>query len=103
LLVTCHSSLLLKFVFFVVVIQFVVFNDVEFDRVEADDFEFRTALFARDRIALIGVRINVHIRIAFGACSGWHFVSTSSAFRRSALPMWGDLRLEIIFFEPPTI
>jgi len=83
---TIHDLRLLKLVVFVVIVQLVVFDDVEFDGVESDDFEFRTALFARDTVAFIGVRINVYIRITFGACSGWHFASTSSAFRRSAIP-----------------
>jgi hypothetical protein len=79
-------SLLLEFFLVIfVVIELVFFDDVEFDGVEADDFEFRTALFAGDRISLVGVRINVNVCVAFGTCSGWHFVSTSSAFRRSAL------------------
>jgi hypothetical protein len=84
-------------VFFVVVIQFFIFDNVEFDRVKSDDFEFRPTLFTRDAIALIGVCINVHIGIAFGACSSWQFLSTSSAFgssRRSAHPVWGDSALK---------
>ena len=77
------SSKLFLIIF--VVVEFVFFDDVEFDWIESDDFEFRTALFAGDSISLVGVRINVNVGVAFGACSGWHFVSTSSAFRRSAL------------------
>jgi len=92
--------LLFSEIVFLVVVQFFVFDDVEFDRVESDDFEFRPALFTRDPVTLIGVRIDVYIGIAFGACSSWHFLSTSSTFRsgrRSAHPVRGDLRLEIVF------
>jgi len=93
----------LEVLFVFVIIQLVIFDDVEFYRIESDDFKFRSALLARYRVALIGVRIDMHIGIAFGACSGWHFVSTSSAFRRSALVYRGDLHLEVYLFELGTI
>jgi hypothetical protein len=74
---TCHSSLVtaLKIVFFVVVVQIGFFDDVQLDRIESDDFQFSPALFARDYIAFVRVRINVDIRFAFRACSGRHLIS----------------------------
>ena len=67
----CLLSLELILVFVLVVI---FFNDIQFDRVESDELQIGSAFLARKDIALICVRIDVDIRVAFGACSGWHFL-----------------------------
>jgi hypothetical protein len=70
---------LLEFVLFLVIIEIVLFDDVQFDGVESDDLQIGSALFARDHIALIRVRVNVDICIAFGTCSGRHYFSLQSS------------------------
>ena len=48
------------------ILIFLVFRrDVQFDRIEADDFERRLTLFAMNNLSLIHVFIDVDLRMAF--------------------------------------
>lgn len=59
------------FVFFVVVRIFL--DDVEFDRIETDDFQIASAFATRHDIALIGVRLDMHFGITLWTRSSRHF------------------------------
>lgn len=61
------------FIIIIVVVKLVFFNDVEFNWIESDQFQISPALFARDDVTLVRVRINMDIRITFGARSCGHF------------------------------
>jgi hypothetical protein len=45
---------------------------IKLDWVKANDFKLRTAIITFDNIALIGIFINLDVRIAFGTRSFWH-------------------------------
>ena len=79
LLFISHSSSLLKP--FIVVVEFFIVGevvlagalvDVDFDRIEPDDFQLRPALIAGYDVALLGIGIHVNFFIAFRANSGRH-------------------------------
>src|SRR3954447_587048 len=66
--------------FFVLVLitYFVLFDDIEFDRIQSDDLQIGPALLARNRIALVSICIDMDVSVALRACSGWHFPNTSN-------------------------
>jgi hypothetical protein len=45
---------------------------IKLDWIKANDFQLRTAIFTFDDIALIGILINLDVRVAFGTRSSWH-------------------------------
>ena len=48
-------------------------HQIELERIEADDLETRTALVARDFVALFAFRIDINFFAAFGTIRCWHF------------------------------
>lgn len=68
LLQTPESRLFLVFVFVVgvavVILVEVFFGDVEFDGIESDDLQLGSALVAGDRVAFVGVEVNVDFGFA---------------------------------------
>jgi hypothetical protein len=65
---TQFSVLVLVFVF---VVSF-FFDDVQFDGIESNNFQFSSALFTRHNFALVRVQIHMDISITFRASSGRH-------------------------------
>ncbi len=63
-----HSKLILVLVFVEV-----FFDNVQFDGIEADDFQLNSTLFTVNYLAFVRVGIDVHVSFAFGTCSGRHF------------------------------
>jgi hypothetical protein len=61
-----------SFLAFVIVIIDVIIRKFELDRIKGDELESGTAFIARYDVAFRSVRIDVHIGIAFGTCSGRH-------------------------------
>jgi hypothetical protein len=78
------------FVFVVpeVVLVGIFLGNVEFDRVEPDDLKLGCALFAGDRIALVGVEVNVDFGFAVRTRSYRHsyFLQVSSRRGRALTP-----------------
>src|SRR3989442_15490027 len=64
-----YSELILVLVFVVVSL----FDNVQFDGIEADDFQLNSTLFTVNYLAFVRVGIDVHVSFAFGTCSGRHF------------------------------
>jgi hypothetical protein len=62
----------LELVVVVVIVVEILINNIEFDGIEADDLQTSSALFTCDLITFVRVRIDMHIGIAFGTCSGGH-------------------------------
>src|SRR5687767_4635067 len=60
------------FFFFFVVVQIFLFHDVEFDGVEANDFQVSPTLVTRDYIPFVRVCIDVDVSITFRTRSGRH-------------------------------
>jgi hypothetical protein len=58
----------------VVIVQIFFLNDIQFDRIEADDLKFHSTFFAIHHLAFVHVEIHVNVGIAFWACSGRHFL-----------------------------
>jgi hypothetical protein len=79
--ITYHLSPLSEFVFIIVFVEVILFDNIQFDRIESDDFQLSSAILARDDVAFVRVRIDVDVRIAFRACSGRHFISPSVLLR----------------------
>ena len=65
------THLLVLVLIFVFVVSF-FFDDVQFDGIESNYFQFSSALFTRHNFALVRVQINVDISITFRASSGRH-------------------------------
>lgn len=60
----------------ILVLVFVVvslFDNVQFDGIEADDFQLNSTLFTINYLAFVRVGIDVNVSFAFGTCSGRHF------------------------------
>ncbi|MDT5157129.1 MAG: hypothetical protein QOH51_1486 [Acidobacteriota bacterium] len=74
-------------VVFVFVAFFEVFlGDVEFYGIESDDLKLRRAFVARDRIAFVGVEVNVDFGFAVRARSYRHCSFLRVLFWREARP-----------------
>ena len=63
-----HSKLILVLVFVEV-----FFDNVQFDGIEADDFQLNSTLFTINYLAFVRVGIDMNVGFAFGTCSGRHF------------------------------
>ena len=61
------------FILVLIVVEIFLFDDVEFDRIEADNFQMHSAFFTFDCLAFIRFHINVDIGFTFGTRSGRHF------------------------------
>ena len=59
-------------VFVLVFVETFLFDNVQFDGIESNYFEFCPTLFTRHNFALVRVQINVNISITFRASSGRH-------------------------------
>ena len=59
----------------VLVLVFVVvfFDNIQFDGIEADDFQLNSTLFTINYLAFVRVSIDVNVSFAFRTCSGRHF------------------------------
>jgi len=68
---TAYCSLLKLILILVFVVVF--FDNVQFDGIEADDFQLNSALFTINYLAFVRVGIDVNVSFAFGTCSGRHF------------------------------
>jgi len=68
---TAYCSLLKLVLVLVFVVVF--FDNVQFDGIEADDFQLNSTLFTINYLAFVRVGIDVHVSFAFGTCSGRHF------------------------------
>jgi hypothetical protein len=62
-----------KLIVVVIVVQSFFFDDVEFDGIEADNFQMHSALFAIDKLAFICFDVDMDIAFTFGTRSGRHF------------------------------
>jgi len=60
------------FVFVLVFVVTLFFNDVQFDGIESNHLQFRSTFLTTHDFALVRVQINVDISIAFRASSGRH-------------------------------
>jgi hypothetical protein len=72
------SSLLLlprysKLIVVIIVVHSLFFNEVEFDGIEADNFQLHAALFTIDNLAFIRFDVDMDIAFTFGTRSGRHF------------------------------
>jgi hypothetical protein len=61
------------FILVVVVVHTFLFDDIEFDRIEADNFQMHPTLFTVDNLALIRFDVDMDIAFTFGTRSGRHF------------------------------
>ena len=61
------------FVFVLVFVVTLLFDDVQLDGIESHDFQVSPTFFTRHYFALVRVQINMDISIAFRASSGRHF------------------------------
>ena len=68
---TAYCSLLKLVLILVFVVVF--FDNVQFDGIEADDFQLNSTLFTINYLAFVRVGIDVNVSFAFGTCSGRHF------------------------------
>ena len=68
---TAYCSLLKLVLILVFVVVF--FDNVQFDGIEADDFQLNSTLFTVNYLAFVRVGIDVNVSFAFGTCSGRHF------------------------------
>lgn len=69
------------FVFVFVFVVAVLFNDIQLDGIEPNDFQISSTFFTRHYFALVRVQINMDISITFRASSGRHLFSSSPAFK----------------------
>ena len=60
------------FVFVLVFVVTLFFNDIQFDGIESNNLQFRSTFLTANYFALVRVQINVDISIAFRASSGRH-------------------------------
>jgi hypothetical protein len=67
------TALFSKLILVVIVVQSLFFDDVEFDWIEADNFQMHAALFAIDKLAFIRFDVDMDIAFTFGTRSGRHF------------------------------
>lgn len=78
------------FVFVFVLVDTLLFNDVQLDGIETYDFEFRSTLFTRHNFALVRVQINVDISITFRASSGRHCLFLPALMKAGRHPIRGE-------------
>jgi hypothetical protein len=64
----CSSILILV----IVVVEFFFFDDIQLDRIEANNFQLNSALITINYLAFVRVEINMNIGVAFRTCSGRH-------------------------------
>jgi len=57
-----------------IIIEVVLFHDVQLDGIQADDFQLDSALFAVHYLAFVRVGIDMHIGFAFWARSSRHLI-----------------------------
>ena len=57
----------------VIIIEIVFLDDIQFDRIESDNFQSHIALFTLNRLAFVRVNINMNISFTFRAGSSGHF------------------------------
>lgn len=67
---TAHRSVL---VFVVVIVERFFFDDIQFDGIEADDFQAYSTLFTINYVTFVRIGIHVDIGIAFRTRSDRHF------------------------------
>jgi hypothetical protein len=72
-------TVLSEFVFVVIIVQ-VFFDNVQFYRIESDNFKLDTAFLTGNTFAFIYVGVHVDIGIALGTCSSRHFFTSSGVF-----------------------
>jgi len=65
----CRSEFFFVFVFVVIFL-----DNIQFDRVKTYDLQISSAFFARYNVALVCIRIDMNVSIAFGTGSGRHFL-----------------------------
>jgi len=68
-----YRVLFSKLIVVVIVVNGFFFDDVEFDGIEADNFQLHSALFAIDNLAFIRFDVDMDIAFTFGTRSGRHF------------------------------
>jgi hypothetical protein len=104
---TVYGSRLLVFVLVVgvlVVFIDIFFGDVELDGVESDDLQLGCALVTGDRVALVGVEVNVDFGFAVRTRSYRHFSFLQVSSRREARPtLIGRVPHARSTESPPTI
>jgi hypothetical protein len=71
ILITHHFGL--ELVVIVVIVKRFFLDDVQFNRIQTDDFELNSTLFTIHRLALVHVEIHVNVGITFRTGSGRHF------------------------------
>jgi len=72
-LLVSYRVLFSKLIVVVIVVHGFFFDDVEFDGIEADNFQLHSALFAIDNLAFIRFDVDMDIAFTFGTRSGRHF------------------------------
>src|SRR5260370_7838817 len=70
------SELILVLVF----VEAFFFDNVQFDGIEADDFQLNSTLFTINYVAFVRVGIDVNVGFAFRTCSGRPFSYLHSKF-----------------------
>jgi hypothetical protein len=80
----------------VVIVERFLFDDIQLNGIEANDFKLDPAFLTIDNLAFIHVGIHVDIGIAFRTRSGRHFFYLQGRFR---LPAWLGTLLEIRLFR----
>jgi hypothetical protein len=68
-----YRLLFSKLIVVVIVVHSFFFHEVEFDWIEADNFQLHAALFTIDNLAFIRFDVDMDITFAFGTRSGRHF------------------------------
>jgi hypothetical protein len=69
-----------ELIFVIVIVERVLLDEIQFDGIQANNFQLDSTLFAIDYFALIHVGINVNVGITFWAGSGRHFCYLQGRF-----------------------
>ena len=63
----------LEVILVVVIVERLFLDNVQFNRIQTDDFKLNSTLFTIHRLAFVDVKINVDVGITFRTRSGRHF------------------------------